>query len=69
VLGGTRNECISVFDAEYVCVCCEGGVSEGCGFALCLRDECVSPSPRSDRYFRTGVVGRVGVVSICDLVG
>jgi hypothetical protein len=44
------------------------GVSEGFGLTICLRDECVEPSEGTDSQLSTRGVGRVGVVSVCDLV-
>jgi hypothetical protein len=32
---------MSAFDVVFVFVCYEVVISKGCGFALCLRDECV----------------------------
>jgi hypothetical protein len=37
------------FYVVFVCVSFGVGVSEGCGLALCLRDECVGPC--ADRHF------------------
>jgi hypothetical protein len=42
---------MSEFDAILVCVSFEVGVSEGCGLALNLRDECVGPCPYADGHF------------------
>jgi hypothetical protein len=38
-------------DAYFARAFFEVGVSEGCGFALYLRDECVGPCPSADRHF------------------
>jgi hypothetical protein len=45
----SERGCMRVFDVVFVCVSFGVGVSEGCGLALCLRDECVGPC--ADRHF------------------
>jgi hypothetical protein len=69
VFGDTQKWCMSVFNNVFACAFFEVGVYVGCGFALVLGDESVGPCPGADRDIWARVVGRVGLVDICDLVG